>query len=214
VRGTFRFLLALVAVPVIAQAQPATLKSRLDTPARQVSGFDGSDSTWSFAPMAPGWHVTTGPGVLLYDPLRMATGQYSVDTFVHLFPNPSAAGHGLFLGGQGIDGDSPSYWLFEIRRDGAYRIAQRSARNERVVRDWTPEASIIKHPGGDTTVANRIRVQVRPDSLVLILNTKVVGAVPNTGLPAGGVFGLRIGRGTNVHVTHLDYIQHLAPIRP
>ena len=163
--------------------------------------------------MAPGWHVTTRPGVLLYDAAQNGTGQYSVDTQMHLFPNPSDAGMGIFVGGQNLDGDAPSYWLFEVRRDGAFRITQRAARSERVVRDWSPDAAIAKHPGGDTTIANRVRVMVRPDSIVLIMNTKPMAAVARTGATTDGLFGLRIGPRLDVHVSHLDFIRHLAPIR-
>ena len=207
-------LLALLcAISATADAQASTLKWRLDSPAVLVTGAAVSDSAWRFSPMAPGWHVTTRPGVLLYDPTQTGSGQYSVDTQIHIFPNSSDAGMGIFIGGQNIESDAPSYWLFEIRQNGAYRISQRETRNERVIRDWVVDTTIIKHPGGNTTVANRIRVMVRPDSIVLIVNTKPIVAVPRTGPSADGAFGLRVGSRVDVHVSHLDFIRHLAPIR-
>ena len=61
--------------PQSAQAakRPDGWKVRLDDP--------GPDSTkLVFAAMAPGWHVTTGPSVILYNPATTAKGAYKAES--------------------------------------------------------------------------------------------------------------------------------------
>jgi hypothetical protein len=194
-------------------AQPATLHWRVDAPTGTRTGSGPvADSLWSFESMAPGWHVTTNRAVMLYDPSHSGTGQYSVDALIHLFPNPPEDGSGLFIGGTNFTGADPSYLLFSVRRDGSFRITEHTGRNERVLKGWTADTAIVAHPGGEEVKANRIRVMVRPDSVVMYVNSKPVAAVAKTGLQTTGVFGLRIAARTNVHVANLDFIRHLAPI--
>ena len=40
----------------------------------------------NFVVMRPGWHVYAGPGGLLWDPGRFASGNYAVKSTIYLFP--------------------------------------------------------------------------------------------------------------------------------
>ena len=210
--GAHFFAMLVSASFSIVLAQPAQLKWKLDAPARMLPGVTASDSVWVFTPMAPGWHVTTGPGVLLYDG-RSANGQYSIDAQMHLFPNPPAEGFGIFVGGANMDAATNDYLLFQIRRDAQYRISHQAGATLRVLSDWRADTAILAHTGGEAVIANRIRVTVSPDSVIMYVNLKRVTALPRAGIRTDGMFGLRIGRGINMHVTNLDHIIHLAPIR-
>lgn len=197
-----------------AWAQPANMRWKLDAPARLASGDQPvADSTWRFEPMAPGWHVTAGPGVLLYDPTQGAEGQFSIESQMFLFPNPPDEGIGVFVGGRELESERSSCLLFLIRRDGQYSIAEQSGNVMRTIRAWTADTSIAPHPGGSEVILNRIRVGVTPDSVTLTINQKRVTAIPRAGLHVEGQFGIRIGARANVHVTTLDHTKHLAPMR-
>jgi hypothetical protein len=212
-RSMAAMLILAVASATELGAQPSILQWRLDAPTGVGTGSGPvADSLWSFENMAPGWHVTTGPAVMLFDPSQSATGQYSIDALIHLFPNPPEDGSGLFIGGTGFTATDASYLLFAVRRDGSFRISEHTGRNVRVLKGWTADSAILAHPGGEEVKANRIRVTVRPDSVVMYVNSKPVAAVAKAGLQTTGIFGLRIAARTNVHVANLDFIRHLAPI--
>ena len=68
-----RFVPVLLAVcacaPALLTAQlttPTNWKWRQDAPAPLAAGSKMEPGSWVFVQMPPGWHVTTGPGVLLY----------------------------------------------------------------------------------------------------------------------------------------------------
>jgi hypothetical protein len=108
----FRSVAAAVAVsllPVVATAQsplatPTNWKWRQDAPAPLASGGTMAPGSWVFVQMPPGWHVTTGPGVLL-DPTAQAEadGHFSIEAEIFLFPGESAEEYGVFLGGKDVD---------------------------------------------------------------------------------------------------------------
>ena len=63
-------------------APPPGWRWGTDHPARMSSEWNLPDSTWRFVQMAPGWHITTRPGALMYDPSVQATGTgQSLDGF-------------------------------------------------------------------------------------------------------------------------------------
>lgn len=54
--------------------------------------------------MPPGWHVTTGPGALLFPTdLRSVEGNDSLEAQVFLFPGKSAEEYSVFIGGSASD---------------------------------------------------------------------------------------------------------------
>lgn len=53
-----------------------------------------SSDTVAHEAMPPGWHMTTGPGALLFDPAYHAVGRYSVAGRLFLFPGTSQSGYG------------------------------------------------------------------------------------------------------------------------
>lgn len=45
--------------------------------------------------MPPGWHITTGPGAVLYDPARVADGPFTLEAELFLFPGGNQDGFGV-----------------------------------------------------------------------------------------------------------------------
>ena len=90
-------LALLTSTPLAAQLQPPkTWRWRTDTPVQLATATDRiQDSTLAFVEMPPGWHVTMGPGGVLFDPRYFADGAYSIESNIFHFPNSSNAEYGL-----------------------------------------------------------------------------------------------------------------------
>src|SRR5215213_8118365 len=57
-----------------------------------------------FAPMSPGWHVTTGPAVILWRAEDAATGEFTASATLHQTKAPThPEAYGVFVGGSGLD---------------------------------------------------------------------------------------------------------------
>ena len=188
---------SLVATPLAGQEyeRPANWKVRFDRPA--------PDSDLNFVTMEPGWHITTGPAGILYDPERKAAGDYVLRSEIHLFPGERREGFGVFVGGQNLDSESQSYTYFLIRKDGRFLIKRRRGAETEVLTPWTEHAAILKHDGGEDTVKNVLGIECAAEMVHFLVNDERVSSLPRAELEVDGVVGLRINHGLNVHVTEL-----------
>ena len=162
-------LSALCAGSLSAQAQqehksggnegklPIGWKVRADCGSDQHAGKD----TLSFVQMTPGYHVTTGPGAIMWSPDSTASGTYTIDGTIFLFPTNGRdqEGYGLFVGGQGLDGTAQRYTYFLLRNDGKYLIKQRVGEKTNVLKDWTA-LSAVKRQTGTDAMRNDFRIAV------------------------------------------------------
>lgn len=195
------FLLVSLA-PALSGAQaPRTLTVRPDA---------GSADSVEHAPMPPGWHITTRPGSILYDPALSARGRFAVGLEVHLFPGTSQEGFGVFLGGENVS-TNPSYVAFLIRRDGSAAIERVEGTKRTALVPWARAASVKPHPGGDDTAFNTILVRADVDSIRFDTNGQRVAAIARAGTTIDGAFGIRAGGDLNLHVTNLDVTTRIAP---
>lgn len=201
-----RFVLLLVLlIPALAEAQlqrPASWRTRVD---------GASTDTVHHVQMPPGWHVTTGPGTLLYDPANTAHGRFAVAMDVFLFPGKSQSGYGLFVGGTSLDGAAPAYVSFTATRDGSAAIELVQGERRTALFPLARAAAVKPHPGNDDTVLNTLTVRVEPDSVRFEANGARIAALPRGELPLDGVFGFRVGPDVNLHISNLDYTTRLAP---
>lgn len=207
----FVLLLALAA-PIYAQvpAAPTGWQWRLDTPARLQNGAGAaSDSLFRFEDMAPGWHVTMGPGGFLYDPANTASGRYAVQAEMILFPSSSNEDFGLFIGGQSGAGGEAVSW-FVVRRDGRAAAFSSSNGQYQPLSDWASYEG-VKPLAANGSVRTVVRVLAEPDSVRFFVDGARIGAWARAALPTDGVYGFRIGRGANLHITNLDFTRRHAP---
>lgn len=201
-----------LATTAVAQvAPPPGWRWATDQPARMTAEWNMPDSTWRFVQMAPGWHITTRPGALMYDPAVEASGRYALESVQILFPGTSESGYGLFFGGQALEAPEARYLIFLVRRDGHITIEARRNATTTTLVPWTPTAAIHRVTG-DSTARNVLRVAVERDSVFFEVNTVRVAAIARTDLPVDGHFGFRTGPDLNLHVTTLDYTRRLAPM--
>src|SRR5262245_1452316 len=81
---------AMTLAPALLDAQlttPTDWKWRQDAEAPIATGLQMKPGEWAFVQMPPGWHVTTGPGVLLYPAANGdVTGHFSLESEIFLFP--------------------------------------------------------------------------------------------------------------------------------
>lgn len=217
-RALLLLAVLLAAEPAAAQVDgmPAGWRAITDTPAQYVAaGIEANDGLrYNFTAMAPGWHITTGPGTLLFDPAARASGNYRVETELFLFPNPSDQPVGLFVGGQGLDGPLAGVQWFGVlvRRDGTAAVVHNHGTEHHPVTAYLRLDSLPPHPIS-TSQRVTLAADVRPDSVRFSVNHAQVGALPRGELPLDGPFGFRVGRGQNLHVIRLDYTRRMAPAR-
>lgn len=208
----------VVGLFVAANAQlktPSDWKWRTDGPATLMSeGTQPTGEQLYFVAMPPGWHVTTGPGTLLYQPEFSGRGNFALEAEIFLFPGDSQEGYGVFFGGRSLEESSaqPTYLAFLARRDGQAGVFERSAAGLSPVVDWAVNDAVVPHSGGEGTAKNVLRVDVNLNEIVFSANGKPVTKVPRAGRTVDGHVGFRIGSRVNLHASRLDVTYKLAPV--
>jgi hypothetical protein len=192
-------LFAAAATPLLAQdlERPTGWKVRFDRPTTH-------DSTLRFVDMPPGWHITTGPAAIFYDPARVAAGTYRVSSETYLFPGERREAFGVFIGGQDLETPNQRYVYFLIRKDGRFLIKQRRGSSASELQGWTEHSAIVKHDGGEGTAKNVLGIDVTSDTVTFLVNGATVARLPREGLTTDGIVGLRVNHALNIHVTTLD----------
>lgn len=193
---------------------PADWRWRTDVPAKVTNTGNAGDDVMVYVAMPPGWHITTGPGVALFQPSYTGRGNFTLESQVFLFPGDSQEEYGLFIGGKGLDpaSASASYLAFVGRRDGQAAVLRHAGGKVEPIVAWKTNDAVVPHPGGTDTAKNVFRVEVAPTEIIFGANGKEIARVPRAGLDTDGQFGFRVGKGMNLHVSTLDATYRLAPI--
>lgn len=198
--------------PVGAQA-PADWKWQTDGPVTWTATTDKpSDTLLAFVRMPPGWHMTMGPGGVLYDPRYFAERSFTIESQYFHFPNSSGAEYGLMVGGRDLDGGGARYVAFVARGDGSVAAWERVGGRDRMIADWR-RAEAVRATDGKDVVGNLFKLTVTPREAVLKANGLDALIVPLEGLSLDGQFGFRVGRGMNLHASTLTVTHRLAPAR-
>jgi len=197
---------ALLALPLLggsplsAQGFPDGWMVRADRP-------DANLAELLFSDMPPGWHVTTGPAGILYNPGIRGGGRFAVDLEVYLFdPGTLREAFGMFVGGRDLAGDGQSYLYFLIREGGEFLIKTRNGRNTSTVVEWTSHPAIRSFADvqeGESSQLNVLRVEAGEREVRFLVNGQEVTRIPRPGLILDGVVGLRVNHRLNLHVSKL-----------
>jgi hypothetical protein len=160
----------------------------------------GAD-TIAFVQMTPGFHLTTGPAAILYHPDSSASGSYTLQSQIFLFPTKGRdrEGYGVFIGGRDLEGAAQRYTYFLLRNDGKYIVKLREGDKTSTLVDWTDLPAIKK--ADDKAAPNELRVAVGASSVAFVVNGVEATSIPRNRLSADGVFGLRFNHAVNAHVT-------------
>ena len=168
--------------------------ARLDNPKEARTGL-------KFVATGAGFHATTGPTVILFDPNEDWEGPYTTKATLTMTKLAShQVAYGLFVGGQDLDTDKQRYTYFEIRQDGKYLIRKRSGSTiADVAGSWADHAAIQK-PNASGSQTNELAIQVGRDAVVFMANGQTVATHPATAIDVVGMSGLRIGHGLDVQI--------------
>jgi hypothetical protein len=203
--STSLLCLMIPALPVAAQhydhgaggAFPPGWQGRVDRPTQDIADV-------RFMAMDEGFHVVTGPHVILWNADRAATGEYRTSaTFVQERAPERLEGFGLLVGGRELDQPGQDYLYFLIRHDGRYMIRHRAGDEVHTIAPWT-EAAAIRRAGADAGASNTLTIEARSDSVVFLVNDVVVQTLQRVPmLNTDGIVGLRVGHHLDVHVRDL-----------
>ena len=212
--GTAALTLLVLLVPSAGFAQfqpPKAWRWHTDAPAVVTNVPDEvRDSTFAFVEMPPGWHVTMGPGGVLYDPRYFADGSYTIESQIYHFPNSTNAEYGFAVGGRRLDGPEARYVAFVARADGSVAAWEQQGSERRMLSDWKHADAVIPNAGKEV-VGNRLTLRVSGTEAVLRANGLDVLILPLEGIPLDGQFGFRVGQGVNLHATTYTVSLRLAP---
>jgi hypothetical protein len=195
-------LIAVLVVPIAAQVQ-AGWKMRIDG-SQSASALDGNPAL-KVAPTEKGFHVTGGPGAVIWDAAHTVKPIYSVKaTFTLLKPADKITHYGLIFGGTDMEGATPTYVYFTIAQDGTFQIRHRAGND---VHDMDKSLHFaVRKPDAGGKSTNTLEVQVAPTAVSYLVNGAVVHATPTragTGAyteKTDGVVGIRLDDRIEVQV--------------
>jgi hypothetical protein len=193
VRATAVTILALLAI----LPSPATAQT-LQAPEGWIARPE------RFVEMYPGWHITAGRGVILYNPEATARGEFRVESEGFLFdPRGTGGTYGLILGGRELDTNAQRYIAFEIGPDGDFTVRRQADYESSELAGGIHEA-IHSWTGEDSTVMNVLSVDAGAVTVRFRVNDDTVAELPRPAVDPDGVIGFRIDSDLNIHITTLD----------
>ncbi|HKW46476.1 MAG TPA: hypothetical protein VJN70_03495 [Gemmatimonadaceae bacterium] len=156
-----------------------------------------------FASMGSGYHVTSGPAAIYWNPKDAAKGSYTVSaSFTQTKAPMHPEAYGLFIGGSNLNDSTQSYVYFETRGDGKYLINHRAGNDVHKIVDWTEtDATNKQDAAGKAT--NELAIRVSADSVDFLANGKVVKAFTKAEMhnfAADGQTGIRVNHNLDVHI--------------
>lgn len=158
-----------------------------------------------FTRMGDGFHATTGPAAVLYNPDWTRSGDYTVLARLTQTRAPEhLESYGIVIGGSDLDGPDQTYSYFLVRGTGEYFIATRRGDERVVVVPWTAhEAVRPRDRAGSQT--NVLGASVEGNNVVFTVNGWEVARRPKSEIATDGVFGFRVNHRLDVHI---DPIEH------
>ena len=166
--------------------------------------------------MGQGFHVTTGPAAVYWNPANTASGNYTVEaTFTErqfMGLNDHAHPYGIFIGGNNMGTDNQALLYcaaygngnFIVRGFGPAAFAMNGGRQGQAS-DVVNRAAAKGEP-----VTQKIALKVSADKVECLINDKVAGTYPRADLivpgklsTLDGIYGVRFGHNTDAHIAGL-----------
>jgi hypothetical protein len=203
-------LLAVAAAPLAAQGA--------DDPTKKVAG-GALPAGWmgrtdratdkltdaKFVTMGSGYHVTSGPAAIYWNPKTVTTGGFvATTTITQTKASTHPEAFGIFFMGKDLDTPQQNYAYFQVRQDGKYMVNHRAGSEIHKIVPWTDSPAVNKlDASGKAT--NKLTVDAsKADSVRLYVNDKQVAALPKDHLgKTDGLVGLRVNHNLDVHVAGL-----------
>jgi hypothetical protein len=217
-RILFALALTAMAAPLAAQghnhdpdhaaagggALPAGWHARTDRAEAQLSDVH-------FMAMGGGYHVTTGPAVLLWNPANSPTGEFSAHaTFNQTKAPMHPEAYGLFIAGSNLEGTAPEYMYFLVRGDGKYMVRHRASNGDlHTITDWTDNAAIHKQ-NEQGVASNALTVEGGPWGVRYLINGTRVAEWLKADVPyltTAGQVGMRVNHNLDLHVSDFAVVR-------
>lgn len=173
-----------------------------------------------FEKMGDGYHLTTGPALGVWHPSNVAKGDYTVKAS---FTEPAFQGrnthphpYGIMIAGNDLGTETASYLYcsaygtgnFIVRGFGPQPFQVNGRRPE-------PNAAINKAEAVGKSVTNEVALSVKGDKVECAVNGTVVGSYDKSAVvgegklkSTDGVYGIRAGHNTEVHVSGFAMVKH------
>ena len=164
-----------------------------------------------FMEMGGGFHVTTGPAALYWNPANTAKGDYTVKANFTESKNKADHPHpyGVFIGGSNLDSETPTALYCVAYGNGNALVRGFSGGK---VFNAAPRAAnaAVKKAGADGSVTQEIALSVKGDTVTCSINGTAVATLNKADLVGAGklestdgVYGLRIAHNIDVMVQGL-----------
>ena len=194
------FALTLIsAAPVMAQEKaagtmPQGWTHRLDK--------EKATAAPSFVAMGDGFHATTGPAAIFYNPAHDMKGDYRLTaTFTQTKAPTHPEAYGLFVGGKNLDKPDQEYGYLIIRGDGKYAIKHRAGAEVHTVVDWTDFPKLNKQDANGKAT-NTLAIDVSGEHVKMLINGEEVKRWEKAYWQGQGQLGLRVNHNLDVHVSN------------
>jgi hypothetical protein len=203
-------MLAALTIPLATLATPLAAQD-LERPADWKVRFDRAGSTEAdlemFVEMPPGWHITTGPSGIFWDPAQTASGEFRIEMEVFLFdPGRRREAFGIFFAGNDLEGEGQAYTYFLIRNGCEFIVKRRTGAEAPTIQPWTGHEAILSYAdrGEDASVKNVLAVESGAEQVRFFVNGEEVASVARADVATDGIVGIRVNHGLNLHVSRLE----------
>lgn len=193
---------APAATPAAHNADPDHMVQGTGLPAGWSGRADGARllSGAKFEAMGTGFHVTTGPAVILYRAADHATGAFhTLATFTQMKAPMHPEGYGMIIAGNALDTAAQAYIYVLVRGDGTYLIKRRVGATVTTIVDWTASPAVNKADSAGKAT-NKIEVQSSGGKLAFTINGQKLYEMAATPAETDGMIGLRVNHNLDVHV--------------
>jgi hypothetical protein len=198
-KPTLILMTTLLAVPALAQV-PAGWSVRVD---RSQSASDPDNTPeLKFVTMGKGFHVTSGPAAVFWNPANTAAGDFTASaTFILTKPSGHTNFYGLVFGGADLGAATQNYLYFLVAQNGTFMVKHRSGDQVHDVQPTTKHEA-VKQPGADGRSTNALEVRVAGNTISYVINGTVVHTTPKSGMTAktDGLVGIRVNHLLDVHI--------------
>jgi len=156
-----------------------------------------------FTPMGSGYHITSGPAAIYWNPKDAVKGNYTVSaSFTQTKAPMHPEAYGLVIGGTNLSDSTQSYLYFETRGDGKYLINHRAGNDVHKIVDWT-DTDVTNKADAAGKATNDLAIRVTADSVDFMANGKLVKGFSKAdlhGFVTDGQPGIRVNHNLDVHV--------------
>ena len=161
----------------------------------------------TFAAMGGGFHVTSGPAAIYWNPANAASGEYRARaTFTQTRAPEHPEAYGLVVAGKNLDGQppqGPDYMYFLVRGDGKYMVRHRAANGDlHDIVPWTEHAAVAR-ADAQGRATNTVAAEAGAFGVRFLVNGTRVAEFLKSQVPylnTDGIVGLRVNHRLDVHV--------------